>query len=182
MLILKIKMNIIATSVPAVAMVSSRASVAVAFIESESIAFAHLLKNMNWLNFMQTLMLKMRITTQVTDVVEGFRILLKEDMHETTPRTQIMSATRNAEMYSYLACPKGCSSSAGLLESLKPNNVTNDEMPSERLFMASDMIATEPLINPTISLLTNKIKFVIIPYKLVAMPYFKRLFEFFVLE
>ncbi len=62
---------------------------------------------------------------------------------------RINIATDSPARYSYRACPKGCSGSAGFLESRKPPSVAMEEEASERLLIASAVMDTEPDNRPT---------------------------------
>ena len=79
-------------------------------------------------------------------------------------------ATISAEMYSYLACPKGCSLSAGFAESLNPKRVTAEEPKSERLLTASAITVTDPLSIPAKSLSTKSTAFMTIPMIPAVIP------------
>lgn len=83
--------------------------------------------------------------------------------NSNTPISTTANAMINAAMYSYLACPNGCSLSAGLLESLNPKTVTTDDAASDRLLIASATIATEPENTPTRILKMHNITLEIIP-------------------
>ena len=60
----------------------------------------------------------------------------------------MMKATTMEATYSMRSWPKGCSSSAGLLESLKLRMVITEEPASDRLLNASAVMAMEPLKTP----------------------------------
>ena len=79
------------------------------------------------------------------------------------PTNITKNATISPEIYSILPCPKGCSLSAGLPESLNPNIVTNEAPTSERLLKASAITAILLTKNPAVILIENKIIFTKMP-------------------
>ena len=66
------------------------------------------------------------------------------------------NATTSPEIYSYLACPNGCSSSAGLEDILNPIRLTIEDTESEKLLRASAVIEIIPETIPMIILRTPK--------------------------
>jgi hypothetical protein len=93
----------------------------------------------------------------------GFIILSKEALINWKPTIITIKETIRAEIYSNRPCPKGCSSSAGLLASLKPTIVIIDDAASDRLLKASAVTAILPEISPIDSFIANKIALTIIP-------------------
>ena len=66
-------------------------------------------------------------------------------------------------MYSILPCPKGCSASAGLSESLNPTIVIIEEPASDKLLKASAIIAILEVISPTESFIRKRRRLESIP-------------------
>jgi len=93
----------------------------------------------------------------------GFLILSKELFMNSKPTNITKNATIRPEIYSIRQCPKGCSLSAGLLESLKPKMVTNEAPTSERLLKASAITAILLTKSPAVILIKNKTRFTKIP-------------------
>ena len=95
----------------------------------------------------------------------GWIILSIESISKLPPIIKIIIETIIPLKYSYLSCPNGCSSSAGLLDNLKPTKVTIEAPASLKLLIPSANIDTEDEINPTIIFTEQIIKFVIIYYE-----------------
>ena len=94
---------------------------------------------------------------------EGFIILLKEDLTNWIPTNITIKETSKAEIYSTLPWPKGCSSSAGALDSLKPIMVMSEEALSVKLLKASAVIAMLLVKIPAASFIIKRIMFATIP-------------------
>ena len=90
------------------------------------------------------------------------------------PTSIIAKETTKPVIYSTLPCPKGCSLSAGVLESLKPISVTIDDPASERLLNASATIEIDAVNTPAANLPANKKRFKTIPTAPLKTPYFAR--------
>ena len=93
----------------------------------------------------------------------GVMILSKELLHSNAPMKQMMNEMMSADTYSKRAYPKGCSLSAGLLETLNPKRVMPDEIASDKTLIASDINAIEPLIKPMANVATQSSVFEMIP-------------------
>ena len=96
-------------------------------------------------------------------MISGFKILSTDDLINCTPTSITIKATKRADKYSILPCPKGCSASAGLFDILKPIIVIIDDAASDKLLNASAEIAIEPTNIPTENFIKNKTKFTMIP-------------------
>ena len=96
-------------------------------------------------------------------ILTGLSIRSKDDLINCIPTSITMNATIKADIYSILPCPNGCSASAGLSAILKPIIVTIEEAASDKLLNASAIIAILEATTPTVSLIANKIKLIIIP-------------------
>ena len=77
----------------------------------------------------------------------------------------------NAEIYSTLPCPNGCSLSAGRFANLNPIIVITEDAVSERLLNPSAVMDTLEVINPTIIFVIAKAKLDIIPTIPARFPY-----------
>ena len=62
----------------------------------------------------------------------------------------------NVAIYSTRPWPYGCSESAGFSASWNPQITTPEDITSERVWIASAMTLTDPIIIPIINFITNK--------------------------
>ena len=88
---------------------------------------------------------------------------------EEIPAYIMIAAIIVVVMYSMRPCPKGCSRSAFLLESLVPTMVMIDEIASERLFTASRVTAIELDKMPTAALNAASATLAAMPMALVRI-------------
>ena len=141
-----------AASTTVVATTSESESVAVAAIEAEFIRFAILRLNQNSHTFTSMAAISTPIAAYENSVGEGVMIFSIEDHASSKPMNIISTETISPATYSILPWPKGCSLSGFCPASLKPISVITEEAASEKLFIASAIIATDPAIMPTVSL------------------------------
>ena len=144
-----------AASTAAVEITSLRASAAVARSVSESIKTPIL-----WLNRLIHSLTAMDATNTPADnqpklTGVGCSTLSALSLSSSMPMTRIMTETARPARYSYRAWPKGCFSSAGRAPSRNPARLTMLELASDKLFMASAVMATLPNSVPTRNLPAN---------------------------
>ena len=124
-------------------------------------------------------------TIQITDVgnedhVENVDVPKESIESKNLQGTdKIIKETISPDIHSILPCPKGCSLSAGLAPSLKPNKVIIDDKQSDKLLKESAKIATLFIKNPTKNLAINNNTLLNIPTKLPSSPYFFLTFSSF---
>jgi len=146
-------------------------SVNTAIITLESIFFPNfLLKNPSH-SF--TPIERMRIITEAIwkFKTSGDLILPMESFRKVNPTSNTRKDTMSAEIYSIRPCPKGCSSSAGLLAIFTPTKLISDEPASDRLLKASAVTDTLCTISPTINFTMNKNTLHKMPTMLARTPY-----------
>ena len=93
-----------------------------------------------------------------------------ESVRSSIPTRRIRKDTTIDAIYSNLACPNGCSRSAGLEDSLKLRSDITEAPASEKLLSASAVMATEEESMPMISFAVESSMFVIIPTILASVP------------
>lgn len=109
---------------------------------------------------------KIAITTPLNSSVLGAvnpKIVFSASIIISPPTRRMIKETIIEDIYSILACPKGCPLSAGLDDILKLISVTIDAPASDRLFSESAIIALEEEISPAISLIIDSKRFKDIP-------------------
>ena len=106
----------------------------------------------------------------------GVIIFSIDDHASSNPMNIISTETISPATYSILPWPNGCSLSGFCPASLKPASVITEEAASEKLFIASAIIATEPAIIPTVSLPATSRMFSTIPVIPESSPHRVRTF------
>ena len=104
----------------------------------------------------------------------GFIIFSTELLPSSIPIIKIKKDTIKAEIYSILPCPKGCSSSTGLLASFVPAMVMIPEPASDRLFTASAVMDTAPVSVPIRNFTAHSRRLHAIPNVPLKTPSFSR--------
>ena len=100
----------------------------------------------------------------------GWISLSTDVFANSNPITRIIAATTRLARYSNLACPYGCSLSAGFSASLNPSNVTMELAASDRLFNPSAVIDVDAANFPITSLLPANSRLHNTPMKPVILP------------
>ena len=101
----------------------------------------------------------------------GFIILSIDVVKNFKPTNIIITDIASAVIYSALACPNGCSLSAGLSDIANPTIVINEEPTSVILLTASATTAILPAYIPIIIFNTESIVLLIIPTIPQRYPY-----------
>ena len=153
----------IETRTAKVAAASERLSAAVAFITLEFILSAIFRLNKHSQSFTKIEIARIITETSSKAVLLGAKIFSTELLKSSKPIRIIRNETASDATYSILACPKGCSLSAGFEESLKLIIEMICAAASERLLRASAITATEPAIIPARSLMAKRKRFITTP-------------------
>ena len=119
------------------------------------------------------------IESRENSTVTGWSTFSKELFASSNPINKIITATVRLARYSNLACPYGCSLSAGFSASLNPVSVTIELAASDRLFNPSAVIDMEPASFPTASLLPARQTLHTIPTRPDSFPSVARFAESF---
>lgn len=102
---------------------------------------------------------KIRIASRLKSTCTGWRIFSTEFRRSSIPTYMITIETRRDATYSNRPCPRGCSSSAGIVLSIEPAIAMIDVNESLRLLKESEIIAILLAMTPITSLDKNKKRF-----------------------
>ncbi len=149
---------------------SPKESAEVAFITLELIRFPSVLLKIDSHSFIRTDIPSIITIIQLNPIFSGFITLVKELLKQEKPTCRIKKDTTNADIYSNLPCPKGCSLSAGLSASLTPIKPIMEEAASDKLLKASAVTDILFIKNPIINFVPKRIILHIIPTTLDNTP------------
>ena len=169
------------TSTAPVDSTSESESVAVASMTGESIFFPTV-RFRNAINSLTNIdPINTKTATHERSGGSGVTIFSIDSLSRSTPMTRIRNETVMDAIYSILACPNGCSRSAGFAEMRNEISEISCDPASDRLLIASARIATDPNSVPTANFPPNSRIFRTIPVMLTTVPLRWRFCSFIVI-